>query len=201
MVVDTEENRREDADALAAAGLDVVVTAVRTVDEALAAVDQLAAAAGRPAATHLRPAGPLPAGDDGPVASAFVPIWRRPWMTINGATYGASLLGSIGIDLVTAAMRRAYPTVELDDDRRPRSRPGRSSRASRTTSRDDHVAELAAAFAGARVVRVDGEDLFWWGVRTPAARRTPGRGDQAQPEAPRRTVRSRRRRTAPAARC
>ena len=69
VVVDTEENRREDADALSAAGLDVVVTAVRTVDEALAAVDQLAAAAGRPRGDPTAPARPLPAGDDGPVAA------------------------------------------------------------------------------------------------------------------------------------
>ena len=34
---------------------------------------------------------------------------------------------------------------------------------------DAHVADLAASFTGARVVRVDGQDLFWWGVRTPGA--------------------------------
>ena len=35
---------------------------------------------------------------------------------------------------------------------------------------DVHVAELAARFPAAAVVRVDGEDLFWWGIRTPGAR-------------------------------
>ena len=29
---------------------------------------------------------------------AFVPIWRRPWMTIGGATYGSSLLAELGVD-------------------------------------------------------------------------------------------------------
>ena len=28
------------------------------------------------------------------------------------------------------------------------------------------IAELAAAFPAARVERVDGQDLFWWGIRT-----------------------------------
>ncbi len=50
VVVDTEENRREDADALRSAGLELLVTSVRTLDDALAAVGQLAAAAGTSAA-------------------------------------------------------------------------------------------------------------------------------------------------------
>ena len=32
-----------------------------------------------------------------------------------------------------------------------------------------HRAEVAGAVPGARVVLVDGRDLFWWGIRTPAA--------------------------------
>ena len=32
-----------------------------------------------------------------------------------------------------------------------------------------HRAEVAAAVPAARIVLVDGRDLFWWGVRTPAA--------------------------------
>jgi hypothetical protein len=35
--------------------------------------------------------------------------------------------------------------------------------------RDRHRAEVAAVVPGARVVLVDGRDLFWWGTRTPAA--------------------------------
>jgi ABC-type hemin transport system substrate-binding protein len=34
---------------------------------------------------------------------------------------------------------------------------------------DDHVGELAAAIPGAATVRIDGQDLFWWGARTPGA--------------------------------
>jgi hypothetical protein len=34
---------------------------------------------------------------------------------------------------------------------------------------DEHVGELRAGFPDAEVIRVDGQDLFWWGVRTPAA--------------------------------
>jgi ABC-type Fe3+-hydroxamate transport system substrate-binding protein len=165
VVVDTEENRREDAAALEAAGLSVVATSVRSVDDALAVVGLLAVAAGTevPVVEHL--------GDvSGERLRAFVPIWRRPWMTVNGSTYGASLLGSIGVDLVTADLATEYPTVDLDDI--ARLGPDVVLVPSEPYSfGDQHIAELRIAFADSRVVRVDGEDLFWWGTRTPAAQR------------------------------
>ena len=44
VVMDEEENRREDAEALAAAGLDVFVTAVRSVEDVAPTLGRLAAA-------------------------------------------------------------------------------------------------------------------------------------------------------------
>jgi hypothetical protein len=98
--------------------------------------------------------------------TAFVPIWRRPWMTISGATYGGSVLGRLGIDLVGAGSHVAYPVVELDQVAAPDlvlvpSEPYEFS--------DAHLDELRHGFPEARIVRVDGQDLFWWGIRTPAA--------------------------------
>ena len=165
VVVDTEENRREDADALQAAGLELVVTSVRSVEDAGAVVGVLAGAAGvdTPDVVGLYPAG-------GTRQSAFVPIWRRPWMTINAATYGGSLLASVGVDLVTAALLAEYPTVELPDI--VALAPDLVLVPSEPYSFSDaQVGELADAFPAARIERVDGEDLFWWGIRTPAAQR------------------------------
>jgi len=165
VVVDTEENRREDAEALEAAGLRVVVTSVRSVDDALAVVEQLAVAAGTevPVVEGLD-------GVSGERVSAFVPIWRRPWMTVNGSTYGASLLRSIGVDHVTADLPTEYPTVELDDI--ARLAPDVVLVPSEPYSfTDPHLAELGVAFSASRILRVDGEDLFWWGIRTPDAQR------------------------------
>ncbi len=90
-------------------------------------------------------------------------------MTISQSTYGASLLQSIGVDVVRAQSALDYPTVELAEiaERRPDLVLVPSEPYSFT---DAHVAELADAIPTARTVRVDGEDLFWWGVRTPAAR-------------------------------
>jgi len=161
VVVDEEENRREDADALQEAGLRLLVTAVRSVDDAVAAVRRLAAGAGCPVPVLGVPAASTPA-----TARAFVPIWRRPWMSINADTYGASVLSEIGVELVTATLPDRYPVVELAAIDPPDvvlvpSEP--------YTFTDSHVDELRQAFPDAIVERVDGQDLFWWGSRTPGA--------------------------------
>lgn len=172
VVVDTEENRRQDADRLRAAGLRVVVTSVRSMEDAHAVVGQLASASGTTARSRELSAGDAPGNE--PMATSprrlgFVPIWRRPWMTVNGATYGAAMLRSIGIDLVTADHDTEYPTVDLADiaSLAPELVLVPSEPYSFTST---HVAELVGALREATVVRVDGEDLFWWGMRTPAAR-------------------------------
>jgi len=164
VVLDREENRIEDHDALVAAGLEVFVSDVRTVDNALAVVTELAALVGRyewRVAHLVQPPARVR-------RSAFVPIWRRPWMSIGADTYGASMVDLLGIDLVTSDSSDPYPTVELDEiaARRPDlvlvpSEP--------YVFTDDHVAELSSRLPGAEIIRVDGQDLFWWGVRTPDA--------------------------------
>ncbi len=100
--------------------------------------------------------------------TAFVPIWRRPWMTISAATYGASLLAHLGIDLVSVADE----CLSDRGTRRDRSRCGPDlvvvpSEPYEFDAR--HLAELADALPDAELVEVDGQDLFWWGSRTPAA--------------------------------
>lgn len=169
VVVDTEENRREDAEALAARGVRVLATEVRSVATAADAVAALATAAAAvppPAAARLED---LPPG-----VTAFAPIWRRPWMTISGDTYGASLLRSLGVELVTATAADRYFQVDLDE--MAARLPDLVLVPSEPYAFDDgHVAELSVAFPAAAVVPIDGEDLFWWGIRTPAAHARLGR--------------------------
>jgi ABC-type Fe3+-hydroxamate transport system substrate-binding protein len=162
VVVDEEENRREDADALSAAGLELLALAVRSVDDAVAAVDELARRTGRPAPGLTVPAPAVVR------ARAFVPIWRRPWMTINGDTYGAAVLRAVGIELVTAESPERYPRIELAD--LESLAPDVVLVPSEPYSFSDaHLDELRGAYPSAAVVRVDGQDLFWWGTRTPGA--------------------------------
>ncbi len=46
--------------------------------------------------------------------TAFVPIWRRPWMALGMPTYGASLLAHLGVATVFGD-DGPYPTIELED--------------------------------------------------------------------------------------
>lgn len=166
VVVDEEENRREDADALGAAGLELFVFGVRSLDDV---APQLADLAGRLGVAAPPPPSPAPAPGTAAAAAvrvrAFIPIWRRPWMTMSAQTYGSSLLVAAGVDNVFADADTRYPETTLDDAaaRRPDvvlapSEPYPFS--------DRHRPELEAV---APVVLVDGQDLFWWGARTPAA--------------------------------
>ncbi len=161
VVMDREENRREDADALADRGIRLHVSDVRSVDDARQVVGDLAALAGVavPSATRQRAAAPIR-------LRAFVPIWRRPWMTVNGATYGASILEHIGVRVITDGHPSPYPQVELDDV--ANLAPDIVLVPSEPYDfRPAHLDELAAAFgSNVPIVPVDGQDLFWWGIRT-----------------------------------
>jgi ABC-type Fe3+-hydroxamate transport system substrate-binding protein len=159
VVVDREENRVEDAEALAAAGLDVHVMHVTSIADVAAALADLAARVG------VVPPRPAPLERATIRLSAFVPIWRRPWMSINAATYGSSLLAAAGVANVLAAAPERYPTVTLEQAAALKpdvvlapSEPYPFGERQRS--------ELEQV---APVLLVDGQDLFWWGVRTPGA--------------------------------
>jgi ABC-type Fe3+-hydroxamate transport system substrate-binding protein len=158
VLMNDEENRIEDHEALVSAGLDVHVVRVNHVDDVHPALTALAQRVGvefTPFA--LPPAQPV-------TRRAFVPIWRRPWMTVGGDTYGSSLLAHLGVANVYGGDEK-YPEATLDDVARRRpdvilvpSEPYPFA--------ERHRAELEPV---APVVFVDGQDLFWWGARTPAA--------------------------------
>ncbi len=160
VVLDREENRREDAKAFEAAGLKLFVSNVTDIASAMSVVVDLSAIVGGPTMVARLPQ-VEPLG-----LSVFVPIWRRPWMSISAATYGGSLLAHLGCRMVTGDAPNAYPEVLLVDVDTPDvvavpSEPYEFS--------DAHLDELRAAFPTSSVVRVDGQDLFWWGSRTPGA--------------------------------
>ena len=157
VVVDEEENRREDYDALVAAGLPVHVLAMRDLADVNPAMDDLARRVG----TRWEP---IPTRPRRPITMrAFVPIWRRPWMALGAPTYGTSLLSALGIENVFAD--QPYPTVTLEEA--TDHRPGvvlAPSEPYPFTRRQLPELELVAP-----TVFIDGKDLFWWGARTAGA--------------------------------
>lgn len=158
VVVDREENRREDHDALVEAGLDVHVLAIRSVADVDPAMAGLAAAVD----ATWEPLGAVPTPE--PRRRVAVPIWRRPWMWLAEPTYGTSLLAALGAANVVVG-HGPYPTLELEQVA--------VLGAEQVIAPDEpyefgerHREELQTV---APVRFVDGKDLVWWGERTRGA--------------------------------
>ncbi|MHB8504302.1 MAG: helical backbone metal receptor [Acidimicrobiales bacterium] len=162
VLVDREENRLPDAEAIAAAGLRLHATHVRAVADVAPTLAELRSLLG------LLPEKGVALADPGPGerrTRVFVPIWRRPWMSISKATYGSSMLEAAGAVNVLADHPDAYPTITLEEV------AALAPVAVLAPSEPyPFAARHAPLFAGvAPYVPVDGKDLFWWGARTPAA--------------------------------
>ncbi|GMU79350.1 MAG: ABC transporter substrate-binding protein [Acidimicrobiia bacterium] len=172
VVMNDEENRREDYDALRDAGLSVIDVSPRALRDVGPVVGRLAALVARPVpapfhaweqwcATHAEPR----VG-----RSAVVFVWRRPWMALGPETFGASLLGALGIGVAPLGSAGAlrYPEVTLDEVER--IGPDMVLLPSEPYPfAERHRIELERALPAAEVRLVDGQDLFWWGSRTPDA--------------------------------
>jgi ABC-type Fe3+-hydroxamate transport system substrate-binding protein len=171
VVVNDEENRREHADALAAAGVSLYSMSPRSVVDVGPSV--------RAVCVMVGAAVPAPFGAGewdawvasvqvAPVRDAFVAVWRRPWMSLAADTYGASLLELLGVGNVFADSAARYPEVELE------AVAARAPDVILLPSEPyafeaRHADEVGRAVPGVPVVFVDGRDLFWWGIRTPSA--------------------------------
>ena len=162
VVVNDEENRIEDADALEAEGCRLHSMSPHSVEDVAIEVRALADALGVASPPFVTPT------ERSSVGRAFVATWRRPWMTLNDDTYGASVLHYCGYSNVFGNDGSRYPEVTLDDV------------AARTPDvvvlpdepypfGERHVPEVQDAVPGARIEVIDGRDLFWWGIRTPDA--------------------------------
>jgi len=162
VVLCDEENRREDADALRTARVPIHVMTVESVDDVVPELRRLADALGIDEDVEDPPAPPARPQR----TSAFIPIWRRPWMSMNTATYGSSLLASIGVRNVFADAPDRYPTVTLEEAR-AREPDLVLAPTEPYPFTERHRTELESV---APVELVDGQDLFWWGVRTASAR-------------------------------
>jgi ABC-type Fe3+-hydroxamate transport system substrate-binding protein len=160
VVMEREENRREDYEALLDRSIPVHVLSIRSLTDVTV---QLQGLADRLELDVEVPQLVPRLSVEAPLRLT-VPIWRRPWMVLGAPTYGASLLEALGAAVVPNG-QGPYPTLSqatfeslsIDAILAP-SEPYHFQEKHR--SELDHFATTFFC---------DGRDLFWWGIRTPHA--------------------------------
>ncbi len=173
VLLNEEENRVEDADELAAAGVrchasmprdaDETAEMVRSIGAELARVD-VAERIARDIEARARRVRDEARGAD-PVRFAYM-IWKQPWMSVNRETFAHALLAQAGGVNVFAEREERYPEVTLEE--LERARPELVLLCTEPFPFEEaHARELAERLAGARVRVADGEYLSWHGSRTP----------------------------------
>jgi ABC-type Fe3+-hydroxamate transport system substrate-binding protein len=110
VLVNAEENREADLDALRAAGMRLWLTDYTTVPAALAGLAAMLSelGLGRPswlAAAEASWRAPWRQAR----CTAVVPIWRRPWMALGRDTFAGDVLARVGVDNVLADSPDRYP--------------------------------------------------------------------------------------------
>ena len=158
VILDEEENRRENYDHLMAAGLDVGelhIQSLADVNESMVSLAERVEARW----SALERSSPAPIR-----LRALVPIWRRPWMALGQPTYGASVLEHLGVTCLFGGEGR-YPYFSPSDARDQHPDVVLApSEPYPFTSRQLPELEIVAP-----TTLVDGKDLFWWGSRTAGA--------------------------------
>ena len=175
VLMNEEENRVEDADALRAAGVSLHVSMPRDAAATAQMVRSIAAAVER-APEGERIAADIEARTRRVVAAAANArrvrwaylIWRKPYMSVNADTFASALLDQAGGANIFAARAERYPEIDMAE---------LGALAPEVVLlctepfpfQDKHREELAqlTGLASGRFVIADGELLSWHGSRTP----------------------------------
>ncbi|MHB8379888.1 MAG: helical backbone metal receptor [Acidimicrobiales bacterium] len=158
VVVDAEENRREDYEALVSCGVEAFALHVRSLTDVDDAMTDLANRVGARWTS-------IDAGEPRTVrARAFIPIWRRPYIALGTPTYGSSLLAQLGVANIFET-GDTYPEVDLANV----ASIGADMVLAPSEPYPFTTRQLLELETVAPTVFVDGKDLFWWGSRTRAA--------------------------------
>ncbi|UQA96402.1 helical backbone metal receptor [Streptomyces halobius] len=168
VIANEEENRPQDLGVLRAAGLDVLVTEIRTLDQALRELARvLVRGCGLPrpdwlddaeAAWRELPAGPAE-------LTAVVPVWRRPWMVLGRDTFAGDLLARLGVRNLYAGHTDRYPRIPIQElNTRGADLVVLPDEPYRFTAQDG-----PEAFPGLPAALVSGRHLTWYGPSLVAA--------------------------------
>jgi ABC-type Fe3+-hydroxamate transport system substrate-binding protein len=174
VLMNEEENRREDAEALAAARVNCLTSMPRDARETATMVRRIGEAIGRSDAGE-RIASAIEAARERVRAAALERqrvsfaylIWREPLMTVSGDTFVSAILGEVGAINVFEQASERYP--EITAGQLAAAAPDAVLLSSEPFPfKDKHADELAARTGLAREAfhLVDGELLSWHGSRT-----------------------------------
>lgn len=176
VLLNEEENRREDAVSLVAAGIKCHVSFPKNAADTAAMVRSIGEALSR-AADAERIAIDIERRDERAraaaaslkrVAFAYL-IWRDPLMTVNGDTFVSALLVNAGGENVFASGTSRYPTISAEE--LAAAEPDVVLLSTEPFPFKELHADEIAKQTGLRRDRfriVDGERLSWHGSRTPA---------------------------------
>ena len=177
VIVNVDENRREDAEALAEFVPEVVVTHPQGPLDNLALYRQLGEAFGREAeaerlSAEFERAYERATAAERPQRDVLYLIWKDPWMTVAPNTYIAQTLALFNWRTPPFAFFRPegekrqterYPEVDL---------AGFAGQVERVLLSSEpyhfkrgHFGEVEAALPGAEVSLIDGEMTSWYGPR------------------------------------
>jgi ABC-type Fe3+-hydroxamate transport system substrate-binding protein len=173
VVVNVDENREEDAEALAEFIPNVVVTHPLEPRDNLSLYRQMGKAFDREAEAEdlcgrFEEAYERATANRGPEQSVLYLIWRDPWMTVAADTYIAQTLALFGWRNACnpEGDKRSevrYPEVDLTDF------VGKIDRVLLSSEpfhfKEHHVAEVAELVPGTQVSLIDGEMTSWYGSR------------------------------------
>jgi ABC-type Fe3+-hydroxamate transport system substrate-binding protein len=167
VIVNVDENRREDAEALAAFA-EVVVTHPQAPRDNLDLYRLLGTTFGREEeaerlcadfeAVYARAA-----ALGRPPRKVLYLIWREPWMTVAPDTYIAQTLALFNWRTQPHEAGERYPEIDLADWTGKVDRVLLSSEPFHF--KREHVAEVEALVPGAAVSLIDGEMTSWYGPR------------------------------------
>jgi ABC-type Fe3+-hydroxamate transport system substrate-binding protein len=170
VIVNVDENTREDADALAQFVPDLIVTHPLGPLDNLELYRLLGGIFGREGEAD-RLCGELnnalaelqAGGRERSPEEVLYLIWRDPWMAVSPDTYIARTLALIGWRTHPLRCADRYPEVSLS------GYAGRVDRVLLSSEpyhfKEHHLPEVAAAVPGAEVSLIDGEMVSWYGSR------------------------------------
>ncbi|MBI4693010.1 MAG: ABC transporter substrate-binding protein [Gammaproteobacteria bacterium] len=168
VIVNVDENRREDAEAIARIVPHVIVTHPLAPDDNPGLYRLFGGIFGREDEAQMLSARYAEAREralDGVMPNAarvLYLIWREPWMSISRDTYISRMLGMFGWDTLPAESAERYPEVDLAALGRDVDRVLLSTEP--FPFRETHLAE-AAAISGRPAELIDGEMVSWYGSR------------------------------------